>query len=183
MDTDAKAAPPRSHLAEVIESNILKLTKLRQEADRKRGLQGRAADVITDFSGSMAFVYLHVAWFGFWILANAGWFGLKPFDPFPYGLLTLAVSLEAIFLSAFVLLSQNRLSEEADQRADLDVQIGLLTEHELTRVLRMLDEIRKHLGIKTHDKELEELEQEVFLEDVLAEIERAQKRLLDRPRR
>jgi len=183
MGTDAETAKPRSPLAEVIERNILKLTNLRRQADRKRGLQGKIADIITDFSGSMAFVYLHVAWFGFWILANAGWFGLKPFDPFPYGLLTLVVSLEAIFLSAFVLISQNRLSEESDQRADLDLQIGLLTEHELTRVLRMLDEVRDHLGIETQDEELQELEEEVYLEDVLAEIEEAQKRLLDRPRR
>jgi uncharacterized membrane protein len=183
MKTDSKASKQRSPLAEVIERNILKLTNLRRQADRKRGLQGRIADIITNFSGSMVFVYLHVAWFGFWILANAGWFGLKPFDPFPYGLLTLVVSLEAIFLSSFVLISQNRLSEESDQRADLDLQIGLLTEHELTRVLRMLDEVRDHLGIETQDEELKELEQEVYLEDVLAEIESAQKRLLKRPRR
>jgi uncharacterized membrane protein len=187
MDTEAKGSEARSILCDVIERNIVKLTNIRRKADRKRGLQGKVADMITDFSGSMAFVYFHVGWFGFWILANAGWMSgwlkVRPFDPFPYGLLTMIVSLEAIFLSAFVLISQNRLGDEADQRANLDLQIGLLTEHELTRVLQMLDEIRNHLGIAGHDPELQELKKDVRPEDVLAEIERAQERLLDRPRR
>jgi uncharacterized membrane protein len=186
MDDDTKDQPaePRSALCDVIERNIIKITDLRRKADKKRGLQGKVADFITDFSGSMAFVYIHVAWFGFWILANSGWLGVPKFDPFPYGLLTLVVSLEAIFLSAFVLISQNRLSDEADQRANLDLQIGLLTEHEMTKVLRMLDEIREHLGISgSDDQDLQELEQEVHPEDVLAEIERAHERLLGRPKR
>jgi len=184
MSSKPKSPEPRSALCDVIERNIVKLTDLRSKADKKRGLQGKVADVITDFSGSMAFVYIHVGWFGLWILANSGWFGLPKFDPFPYGLLTLVVSLEAIFLSAFVLISQNRLSDEADQRANLDLQIGLLTEHEITKVLRMLDEIREHLGITgSDDQDLQELEQEVHPEDVLAEIERAHERLLGRPKR
>jgi len=183
MDKDDKAKPQRSPLCNVIERNIVKMTNLRRKSDRKRGLQGKIADLITDFSGSMAFVYFHVAWFGFWILANTGWFGVRKFDPFPYGLLTMVVSLEAIFLSAFVLISQNRLSDEADQRADLDLQIGLLTEHELTKVLQMMDEIRTHLGLgDVQDEELKELKKEVRPEDVLAEIANAQERLLDRPR-
>jgi uncharacterized membrane protein len=182
-DTKDQPAEARSALCDVIERNIIKLTDLRRKADKKRGLQGKAADLITDFSGSMAFVYIHVAWFGFWILANSGWFGLPKFDPFPYGLLTLVVSLEAIFLSAFVLISQNRLSDEADQRANLDLQIGLLTEHEMTKVLRMLDEIRDHLGMHTQDRELQELKKNVRPEDVLAEIELAHERLLGRPKR
>jgi uncharacterized membrane protein len=184
MSTDAKAKPSRSPLCNVIERNIVKMTNLRRKADRRRGLQGKLADLITDFSGSMAFVYFHIAWFGFWILVNAGWFGLRKFDPFPYGLLTMIVSLEAIFLSAFVLISQNRLGDEADQRANLDLQIGLLTEHELTKVLQMVDEIRSHLGLAdSPDEELKELKKEVRPEDVLAEIANAQERLLDRPKR
>lgn len=131
----------------------------------------------------MVFVYIHLAWFGFWILANAGWFGIPKFDPFPYGLLTMVVSLEAIFLSAFVLISQNRMDAENQRRADLDLQIGLLAEHEMTRALKMLDEIRGHLGITSKDPELKELEQEVHPEDVLAEIEAAEERLLERPRK
>ncbi|HEX6034520.1 MAG TPA: DUF1003 domain-containing protein, partial [Anaerolineales bacterium] len=98
---------------------------------------------------------------------------MKAFDPFPYGLLTMVVSLEAIFLSTFVLISQNRLSEETERRADLDLHIGLLTEHELTRVLQMLDAIQDKLGIVDHaNSELADLEMETTPEDVLAEIER-----------
>jgi uncharacterized membrane protein len=184
MNSKAKTKEPRSLLCDVIERNIVKLTNLRRKAERRRGLQGKIADLITDFSGRMLFVYLHVAWFGSWILLNTGWFGIHPFDPFPYGLLTMVVSLEAIFLSAFVLISQNRMDAENQRRADLDLQIGLLAEREITRVLQMLDEVRVHLGITGgRDRELKELEEEVQPEDVLAEIERAEERLLSRPRK
>jgi uncharacterized membrane protein len=93
----------------------------------------------------------------------------------------MIVSLEAIFLSTFVLISQNRLSAEADRRADLDLQIGLLAEHELTRVLKMLDEIQDKMGIENDsDKELQDLEKNVHPEDVLAEIDRVQQRFNER---
>jgi uncharacterized membrane protein len=101
----------------------------------------RIADTITSFSGRMGFVYVHIVWFGLWLLLNTGRVGVRAFDPFPYGLLTMIVSLEAIFLSTVVLISQNRLSGEIERRADLDLHTGLLTEHELTRVLQMLDAI------------------------------------------
>jgi len=91
----------------------------------------------------------------------------------------MVVSLEAIFLSTFVLISQNRLSEEAEHRADLDLHIGLLTEYELTRVLQMLDAIQHKMGIETDkDSDLAALEMETKPEDVLAEIERLQQRVL-----
>jgi uncharacterized membrane protein len=119
-------------LSNVLERNIRTILRLRLKADRGRGLQDQIADAITSFSGRLMFVYVHIVWFGAWILLNTGRFGVKTFDPFPYGLLTMVVSLEAIFLSTFVLISQNRLSEEAENRADLSLQIGLLTEHEVT---------------------------------------------------
>jgi uncharacterized membrane protein len=87
------------------------------------------------------------------------------------------VSLEGIFLSAFVLISQNRLSEAAERRANLDLQIGLLIEHELTHVLKMLDRVQGKLDIEDDaDSELADLEMETKPEDVLAEIERLQQR-------
>jgi uncharacterized membrane protein len=129
----------------------------------------------------MVFVYLHIVWFSAWILLNTGRVGVRSFDPFPYGLLTMVVSLEAIFLSTFVLISQNRLSEEAEHRADLDLHIGLLTEHELTRVLQMLDAIQHKMGIEPDkDSDLTDLEMETKPEDVLAEIERLQQRARSR---
>ncbi len=162
-------------LSKVIERNIRTIIHLRTKAAHERSLQGRIADAITSFSGRMIFAYVHVVWFALWILLNTGRFGVRPFDPFPYGLLTMVVSLEAIFLSTFVLISQNRLGEETERRADLDLHIGLLTEHELTRVLQMLDAIQEKLNIVDHaNSELADLEMETKPEDVLAEIHRLQ---------
>jgi uncharacterized membrane protein len=160
-------------LSKVIERNIRTIIHLRTKAAKERTPQGRIADAITSFSGRMIFAYIHIVWFGLWILLNTGRLGLPAFDPFPYGLLTMVVSLEAIFLSTFVLISQNRLAEETERRADLDLHIGLLTEHELTRVLQMLDAIQDKLGVVDHaNSELADLEMETKPEDVLAEIER-----------
>jgi len=168
-------------LSNVIERNIRTIIDLRLQAARARGLQDRLADAITAFSGRMGFVYAHILWFGLWFVLNTGRFGVPPFDPFPYGLLTMVVSLEAIFLATFVLISQNRLSAEAEHRADLDLHIGLLTEHELTRVLQMLDIMQDKMGIENHaDSELADLEMETRPEDVLAEIERLQQRARSR---
>lgn len=162
-------------LADVIERNITTLVRLRQEKAQQRSFQDYLADTITSFSGRMLFIYLHVIWFGGWIVANTGWWQ-RPFDPFPYGLLTMIVSLEAIFLATFVLISQNRLSDESERRADLHLQIGLLTEHEVTRVLQMLDAIQQQMGIVNHTaSELAQLELETRPEDVLAEIHRLHK--------
>jgi len=120
---------------------------------------------------------MHIAWFGLWILPNTGRLGLRLFDPFPYGILTMVVSLAAIFLATLVLISQNRLSEEAEHRADLALHIGLLTEHELTRVLQMLDVIQDKMAIENHaNSDLADLEMETKPEDVLAEINRLQQR-------
>ena len=164
-------------LSKVIERNIRTIIHLRTKAARERSLQSRIADAITSFSGRMVFAYVHIVWFGLWILLNTGYFGVRSFDPFPYGLLTMIVSLEAIFLSTFVLISQNRLGEETERRADLDLHIGRLTEHELTRVLQMLDVIQEKLGIVDHENsDLADLEMETKPEDVLAEIHRLQQR-------
>ncbi len=163
----------KSGISNVIEGNIRTIIQLREKAAKQRHFQDRIADTITSFSGCMFFVYIHIVWFWVWIVLNNGYIGIQPFDPFPYGLLTMIVSLEAIFLSTFVLISQNRQSEENERRADLNLHIGLLAEHELTRVLQMLDAIQKKLGIvDDEDSELADLEMETRPEDVLAEIER-----------
>ena len=165
-------------LSNIIERNIRTINHLRQKAAHERGLQDRIADVITSFSGRMIFAYVHIVWFAAWIMLNTGHLGVQAFDPYPYGLLTMIVSLEAIFLSTFVLISQNRFSQEAENRADLDMHIGLLTEHELTRVLQMLDAIQDKLGIENDaDSELADLEMETRPEDVLAEIARLKRKM------
>lgn len=91
--------------------------------------QDRATDAITSFAGSLRFVYIHAAWFLFWILANGSLFGAGlVFDKYPYGLLTMVVSLEAIFLSTFVMVSQNRQAARADLRSELDFETNLRSE-------------------------------------------------------
>ena len=173
--------PDRPPLSDVIERNIQNHARLRLEAASVRTFQERMADAITAFSGNMSFVYLHVLWFGLWVLLNTGWFGIHPFDPFPYSLLTMIVSLEAIFLSTFVLISQNRAGVEADARADVALHVELLTEHEVTRALQMLDAIQNRLGIANDPQsDLAQLEMETKPEDVLAEIQRL--RRLEDPR-
>jgi uncharacterized membrane protein len=174
--------PEHPPLSDVIERNVQNQARLRRNAASGRTFQERMADAITAFSGSMTFVYLHVLWFGLWVLLNTGRFGMPPFDPFPYSLLTMIVSLEAIFLSTFVLISQNRSGVEADRRADVGLHVGLLTEHEVTRALQMLDAIQQRLGIADDPQsDLAQLEMETKPEDVLAEIERL--RRLEHPRR
>jgi len=164
---------------QAIEKYIRTIVHMRMKAARERTPEQRLADAVTSFSGRMAFVYIHIVWFSVWILLNSGLFNIQPFDPFPYGLLTMIVSLEAIFLATFVLISQNRMGELSEQRADLDLHIDLLTEYELTRVLQMLDAIQDKLGIRNEvDPELADLEMETQPEQVLAEIERLQKRVL-----
>ncbi len=170
-------------LSNVVERNIRTIVDIRLQASHARTLQERLADLVTDASGRMRFVYVHVVWFGLWFVVNSGWVGIQPFDPFPYGLLTMIVSLEAIFLAAFVLISQNRMSAESEHRADLALHIGLLTEHELTRALQMLDAIQKKLDVVSDaNQELADLEMETRPEDVLAEIARIQKRAVARDR-
>lgn len=163
----------------VIERYIRTIVRLRMRAARERSTQDKFADSITGFSGRMTFIYFHILWFATWVLLNSGWLGNSPFDPYPYGLLTTIVSLEAIFLSTFVLISQNRMGQLAEHRADLDLHIDLLTEYELTRVLQMLDAIQDRIGIdNSQDTELIELEGETKPEEILAEIERLQHRVV-----
>ena len=175
-DSSAPSHSESPELAGVVGKNIGAIVKIRAEEERKKGLQERIADALTIFSGSMAFVYVHAVWFGFWIAFNVGWFRSAPFDPFPFSLLTLIVSLEAIFLSTFVLISQNRADSIADKRADLDLQINLLSEHEITHLLTMIDAIAAHLGIDARKgMEIEDLKKEVGAEQVLHEIESRRK--------
>ena len=162
-------------LSDVVENNIRSLLRLSAQRLRARNLQERLADGITHVSGRMFFVYIHVIWFAAWILLNTGHLGIESFDPYPYGFLTMIVSLEAIFLSTFVLISQNRLSAEADRRADLDMHIGLLNEAKMTHALTMLHSIQKKLEIGTDDDPaLLDFLMETSPEEVLAEIARVQ---------
>ena len=117
---------------------------LTEEFKKIQTLQDVWADKITAFSGSMAFVYIHAIVFAIWIVLNLIQ-DKKGFDPFPFGLLTLIVSLEAIFLSTFVMLSQNRQAKQADLRAELDYEINVKAESEIEEIKIMLAEIKVQL--------------------------------------
>ena len=115
---------------------------LKEEFEKIQTVQDKAADKITAFSGSMMFVYLHAIVFAVWIIYNLS--AVKNgFDPFPFGLLTLIVSLEAIFLSTFVMLSQNRQSKQADLRAELDYEVNVRAEKEIQEIKEMLSDLKR----------------------------------------
>lgn len=131
---------------EEVQSLIPKGTKPEQLLKEIHSAEGRLAELMSEFAGSMNFVYFHIAWFGFWIIANTGMLGLTPFDPFPYGLLTMIVSLEAIFLSTFIMINQNRqvlidqyreLEEEKEEQE---------AEEEVEDIQKDLDDIKNAIS-------------------------------------
>src|ERR687894_398238 len=167
--------PQPPGMTPVLERNIRSLQLRRQREEATAGWQERTADTITRFTGSMTFVFLHMAAFGFWIVANLGWVpGVPAWDP-SFVVLAMIASVEAIFLSTFVLISQNRMSAAADKRADLDLQVSLLAEHEVTRLVTLASAIADRLGVKTEaDAELDEITRDVAPEAVLDELEAAE---------
>jgi uncharacterized membrane protein len=129
------------------------------EAERRQGQPAtwseHASDRITAFAGSMLFVWLHVAWYGGWIAWNVT---PMAFDPPPFSVLTLVVSLEAIFLSTFVLITQNRQSRRADERGMVDLEVNVIAEQELTKLFKLVADIHKHIGPSDeHDPEVDEM--------------------------
>ena len=164
--------PPPHGLSPVLERNIRALQRRRQSEEKEATVEERVAEAITRFTGSMRFVYLHVALFGFWVVANLGWVPDVPaWDP-SFVVLAMVASVEAIFLSTFVLISQNRMAAAADKRADLDLQISLLAEHEVTRLVTMVSGIADRTGVKTEaDADVEEITRDVAPEAVLDELE------------
>jgi uncharacterized membrane protein len=132
--------PPTSSEPSRIRHNLSLVNELQARAAQERSLAVRLSDVITRALGTLACVLIHLLVFGFWFLANSGALpGVEPFDPFPFGILTLIVSSEGVLLAIFVLISQNRMAREADRRAHLDLQVNLLTEQTATKILQILD--------------------------------------------
>ncbi|MEI7818770.1 MAG: DUF1003 domain-containing protein [bacterium] len=128
------------------------------EIKKFKKLEDRTADRITSFAGTMRFVYIHTIWFGIWLVLNLGLFGAGlAFDVYPFGLLTLIVSLEAIFLSTFVMISQNRSSKAAEIRSELDYQTDVKAEKEIDIIMKTLGRIAIKQNVKIDDL-LEDLE-------------------------
>jgi len=143
VNTSAKSGDEQA------QRNIDSIMKLEKDAIHSRSHAEHIADKITTFAGSTPFLLLHGVWFGAWVIINVGLIpGLNPFDPFPFSFLTLVVSLEAIFLTLLVLMSQNRMIKEADKRTHLDLQLNMLAEQEATALLKLVQRIGTHLGVE-----------------------------------
>ena len=159
-------------LAQVVDRNIKALLEHRREQEGSRSWEERIADAITRFTGSMRFVYIHLVLFGSWIVINLGWIpGIPRFDR-SFVVLAMLASVEAIFLSTFVLISQNRMAALADRRADLDLQISLLAEHEVTRLITLVAAMAERMDLEVaRNPELAELSQDVAPEKVMEQME------------
>ncbi|HLG12304.1 MAG TPA: DUF1003 domain-containing protein [Dehalococcoidia bacterium] len=152
-------------------STVRDVVELEQREKGRMTLGDHIAQAITNGAGSMPYVWLHVAWFTAWIAVNLP--GMWQFDPYPFTFLTMIVSLEAIFLATFVLISENRQSTMSDQRAKLDLQVNLLAESEVTKLIGMLNEIRIHLGLpSSDDAEVARMEQPTYVHELASEIEK-----------
>lgn len=128
--------------------NVRQIARMEEQQLHARSASERIAGAVTRVAGTAVFAVGHLIWFTSWILVNSGRVArIQPFDPFPFNLLTLIVSLEAIFLSLWILISQNQMTRQADRRAHLDLQINLLAEQESTATLRAIHGIAQHLGV------------------------------------
>lgn len=155
-----------------LDANIATMIKARRRDEQQRRPTVRIADHATRFIGSVRFLVMQSLATAAWIAWNSGLLGGQPFDPYPFQALTLVLSIEAIVLTALVLISQNRMSDVQDRRAEVDLQINLLDEKETTRILQIVDAIAMKVGAEVkRDAELDDLKREVTPEDVLARVE------------
>jgi len=166
---------PARTVEELIARNVAAIQRLETAASAHRSAVDLFADRVARFAGSALFLGVHVIWFTLWILLNAVP-GLPHFDPYPFTFLILVVSLEAIFLSAFILIAQNRAAVLSERRNQLDLQINLLTEQENTRMLQVLSAVAAQLGVTVSaDPSAEVLAQATRPEALAEQIERAAK--------
>ena len=164
-----------STVEEITKQNVETIARLEQATNAERANSDRVADVIANFCGSMPFVWAHVFWFAGWTIINTAP-GINHFDPFPFNFLTLIVSLEAIFLSTFILISQNHETRLSERRNQLDLQVNLQSEQENTKMLTILERIAKKVGARTDDDpSVQILEQATRPEKLIDQIDQAKK--------
>lgn len=175
-------APGESDVAtkRIDKTNIEKIADLEAKQLNQRSMIERVGDRLVAVAGTGTFAMFHAVWFGAWIAVNLGWLrGWAPripaFDPYPFNLLTMVVSLEAIFITIGVMISQNRMQRLGDRRAHLDLQINLLAEQESTATLRLLARIAERLGIEPEaavQHERANLEAETDVKELVTELDR-----------
>lgn len=161
-------------ISRAMEENVRAIKDWEQSALHSRSRAERVSEWITYTAGRGPVLFAHLVWFVGWTAVNLDVVpGLRPFDPFPFPLLTTMVSLEAIFLALFVLSSQNRLATQADKRAHLDLQIDLLAEREMTVVLQLLQDIATHLGVTrtAASPQVQELAQETDVHQLTSKLD------------
>lgn len=169
--TTLKDLPKGRSVDQLTRQNVDAVLKLEQAAREQRTSTDRLAEAIANFCGRMTFVWVHVLWFGGWIVINLVP-GIPHIDPFPFTFLTLVVSLEAIFLSTFILISQNHDTRISERRSHLDLQLNLLSEQENTKMIAMLQAIASKVGADlSQDPHIQLLSQETQPEKLAAQIE------------
>jgi uncharacterized membrane protein len=147
---------PRRAAANPTQYNIDAIAKLEHDALDRRTPTERASDVITKLVGNVGFLLAQLLLIAVWTLVNLHLIpGLKAFDPYPFGVLALVVSSESVFLTIFVLISQSRMARQAERRSHLDLQVGMLSEQELTTILRMLQTLCQHMGVNVDSSKQE----------------------------
>ncbi len=175
----ATASPTQGNPAKVCaddltQENVQSVRRVEEQALASRSRADRVAAFIAGFCGSIRFVWVHVALFAGWIGFNT-WPGAAHFDPFPFTFMTLIVSLEAIFLSSFIMISQSYESRISERRNQLDLQINLLTEQENTKMLQILARIANKIGVEeVDDHDIQILTANTDPEKLIAQIEQAQ---------
>jgi uncharacterized membrane protein len=160
-------------LADVVQHNIRALVEVRRRKDAQRSRSDLLADRISKFIGSMKSAAIHGVLFVCWLLWNVVPWTPK-FDPYPFVMLAVLASVEAIFLSTFVLISQNRQAAMNERNAQLDLQVNLLAEHEVTRLIALVEQIARKVGVAVPEGDLKELKKDVAPEHVLDEIDRTE---------
>lgn len=174
ISTSQKAAVTRAGVA-APDANISAITAMEEKAKACRTVGERMGDEIARQAGRLWFVIVHGVWFGVWVILNAGWIpAIRAFDPFPYQFLTFVVSIESIFLSLFILMSQNRSNKQADSRSHLDLQVNLLAEQESTKTLQMLQQLCEYHGLSmAADPEVERLKATTEPEALLDQLQKS----------
>jgi len=174
LDTASNETSVRMSPDELTKQNVEVIKQLEDAARQQRSRSDLVAAAVAKFCGSMTFVWVHVLWFGAWLIVNTIP-GIRHIDPFPFTFLTLVVSLEAIFLSTFILISQNHETKLSERRNNLDLQINLLSEQENTRMLEMLRAIAEKLGCDIpNDPEVKTLSESIDPQRVAAIIEQGE---------
>jgi uncharacterized membrane protein len=159
-----------------VPKSIHEMVELEQREKVRMTTSDHIADTITTLAGSMLFVWLNLGWFTVWILVNV--VGITDFDPFPFGLLTMIVSLEAIGLAIFVLISENRQAALADKRAKLDLQVNLIAEQEITKLVEMVARIERRLGITNGaDPELMRMREPTHVQEIANQMEEYERKI------